>query len=46
MDGLLAIDVLNREVWKGIELPTDCSLMEILFWRYIVVPIDPLVGQD
>ena len=46
MDGQLAVNVLDREVWEGIELPTDCSSMEVLFWQYIVVPIDLLVGQD
>ena len=46
MDELLAGDVSDHEVWEGIELPTDCSSMEVLFWQYIVVPIDLLVGQD
>ena len=46
MDGLLAVDVSDHEVWQGTELPTYCSLMEILFWRYIVVPTDLLIGQD
>jgi len=31
MDGLLAVDVTNHEVWEGAELPTDWSLMENLF---------------
>jgi len=46
MEGLLAVDVSNHEVCEGTELPTDCSLMEILFWQYTVVPIDFLIGQD
>ena len=44
MDGPLAIDVLDHDVWEGIELPTDYRLMEILFLRYIVVLTDLLVG--
>ena len=44
MNGLLGVDVLDHEVWEGIELPTDCSLMKILFWQYIVVLTDLLVG--
>ena len=31
---------------EGTELPTECSLIEILFGRYIVVPTDLLVRQD
>ena len=45
MDGLLAVDVLNHEVCERIELPIDYSLMEILFWRYTVIPTDLLVGE-
>ena len=46
MDGLLAADVLNHEVCEGIELPTDCNLVKILFWQYTIAPTDLLVGQD
>ena len=46
MDGLLAIDVSNHEVCERAELSIGCSLMEILFWWYIIVPTDLLVGQD
>ena len=46
MGGLLVVDVSNHEVWEGAELRTYWSLMEILFWQYIVVPTDLFVGQD
>ena len=46
MDGLLAIDALNHEVCEETELPIDCNLMKILFWRYTVVPADRRVGEN
>jgi len=45
MQELLAVDISNHEVCEGTELPTDCSLMEIIFWRYTVVPTNVLVGE-
>jgi len=46
MDGQLTVDVSNHEVCEGTKLPTNCSLMKILFWWYTIVSTNLPVGQD